>query len=235
MHDTTNKIENDEQPSVLASLRALLPKRRLNLFEALRIAELQANRLLELSDVRDIPVPIDVVTDLPRIRVDYEVDMPASGASDWDAHGKSWIITLNALEPETRQRLSILHEYKHIIDHGTSAGLVPDRHGRTYYGLSQEEFLAEYFAGCVLMPKRILKRAWGDGIQRIADLAELFDVSERAMQVRLGQVGLLTATDRNERARTPLSKRYVRAPHRAYYRALSANWPISRLPQGVAA
>jgi Zn-dependent peptidase ImmA (M78 family) len=235
MHNTNNKFEDNEQPSVLASLRALLPKRRLHLFEALRIAELQANRLLELSAVRDIPVPIDVITDLPRVHVDYEVDMPASGASDWDAHRKTWVITLNALEPETRQRLSILDEYKHIIDHGTSAGLVPDRHGRTYYGLSQEEFLAEYFAGCVLMPKRILKRAWGDGIQRIADLAELFDVSERAMQVRLGQVGLLTATDRNERSRSPFSKRYVRAPHRPYYRALSPNRPRSRLPLGAVA
>jgi hypothetical protein len=85
------------------------------------------------------------------------------------------------------------------------------------------------------MPKRILKRAWGDGIQRIADLAELFDVSERAMQVRLGQVGLLRATDRYERARSPLTQRYIRSPRRAYYRALSPNWPMSRLPQGVAA
>ena len=199
MHNTNHKFENNEQHSVLASLRALLPTRPLHLFEAMRIAELQANRLLELSDVRDIPVPIEVVADLPRIRIDYEVDMPASGASDWDAHDKTWVITLNALEPETRQRLSILHEYKHIVDHG-SARLMHDPHGRTYYGLSQDEFLAEYFAGCVLMPKRVLKRAWGDGIQHIADLADLFDVSARAMQVRLGQVGLLTATDRYERA-----------------------------------
>jgi Zn-dependent peptidase ImmA (M78 family) len=191
MHDNTTN-QTSEQPSVLAILRAMLPKRRLYLFEALRIAELQANRLLELSGVRDFPVPIEIVTDLPRIHIDYEVDMPASGASDWDSQSKTWVITLNALEPDTRQRLSILHEYKHIIDHG-SAGLVEARRGRTYYGLSQEEFLAEYFAGCVLMPKRILKRAWFDGIQRIADLAELFDVSERAMQVRLGQIGLLTA------------------------------------------
>jgi hypothetical protein len=146
MHNINNKLENPEQPSVLASLRALLPKRRLYLFEAMRIAELQANRLLELSGIRDIPVPIEVVTDLPRVRVDYEVDMPASGASDWDAQHKTWVITLNALEPDTRQRLSILHEYKHIIDHG-SAGLLPDGHGRTHYGLGQDEFLAEYFAG----------------------------------------------------------------------------------------
>jgi Zn-dependent peptidase ImmA (M78 family) len=223
MHDTNNPTENTEKPSTLASLRALLPKRHLHLYEAQRIAELQANRLLELSGIRDIPVPIEIVTDLPRIHVDYEVDMPASGASDWDNHRKTWVITLNAIEPETRQRLSILHEYKHIIDHG-SAGLSPARSERTYYGLSQEEFLAEYFAGCVLVPKRILKRAWGDGIQRLADLAELFDVSEPAMQVRLGQVGLLQANDQDERERTILPQRYVRAPRRTYYRPLSSNW-----------
>jgi Zn-dependent peptidase ImmA (M78 family) len=233
MHHNNIDNTNDEEPSVLASLRALLPRRRLHLFEAHRIAELQANRLLELAGVRDIPVPIEVVTDLPRIRLDYEVDMPASGASDWDAHRKTWVITLNALEPETRQRLSILHEYKHIIDHG-SAGLVPARSDRTYYGLNQHEFLAEYFAGCVLMPKRILKRAWGDGIQRVADLAELFDVSERAMQVRLGQVGLLRASDDDTAARARLPQRYVRAPRYRYRRPLSANWPVKQREGSVA-
>jgi Zn-dependent peptidase ImmA (M78 family) len=222
MHNT--HIKNPNERSVLASLRALLPSRRLHLSEALRIAELQANRLLELNNIRDIPVPIEIVTSLPRVQVVYEVDIPASGASDWDSYRKAWVITLNALEPETRQRISILHEFKHIVDHG-SPGLEPGPVKRRYYGLDETEFLAEYFAGCVLMPKRILKLAWGDGIQRIADLAELFDVSERAMEVRLGQVGLLRDTDLYRRERPPMRQRYVRARRWRYERALSPNCP----------
>src|SRR5689334_3479781 len=90
--------------SVPASLRALLPNRRLQLSEAFRIAELQANRLLEFARVDCAPVPVDVITQLPRIAVDYEIDMPCSGASDWDSQRKSWVITINALEPDTRHR-----------------------------------------------------------------------------------------------------------------------------------
>jgi len=216
MNNPTNHPTGD-QPSVLASLRALLPNRRLQLFEAMRLAELQANRLLEMSRVEEIPVPIEIITDMPHIQLEYEADMPASGASDWDSHHQTWVITVNSLEPETRQRLSILHEYKHIIDHG-SPGLVDDPSGRTYYGLSRHEFLAEYFAGCVLMPRRWVKRAWSDGIQYVPDLAELFDVSRRAMQVRLGQLRLSGSQDTYRRAKSILPQRYVRAPWTAYYR-----------------
>jgi hypothetical protein len=58
MHHNTN-IENthSEQPSVLASLRSLFPGRRLRFAEALRLAELQANRFLERSGVQAAPVP----------------------------------------------------------------------------------------------------------------------------------------------------------------------------------
>src|SRR5690242_15796001 len=87
--------------SVLASLRALLPNRRLHLSEARRIAELQANRLRELTGVESAPVPVEVITQLPRIAVDYEIDMPCSGASGWDNERKTWVITINALEPDT--------------------------------------------------------------------------------------------------------------------------------------
>jgi hypothetical protein len=202
-----------------------MPQRPLQLFEALRIAELQANRLLELRGMsEDVPIIESVITGLPRIEVDYEIDMPCSGASDWDSHRRVWVITLNALEPETRQRLSLLHEYKHIIDHG-GPGLV-DMGERTFYGRSATEYLAEYFAGCVLMPKRLVRRAWGDGIQRVADLAELFDVSERAMEVRLHQLKL---------AAWPTYQRSLcngRVPfvsdhgwRRRYYRAFSPHRP----------
>ena len=90
----------------------------------------------------------------------YDLDMPVSGASNWDATRKNWVITLHATEPDTRHRITMLHEYKHIIDHG-HAGLVAPL-GRTYYGLTPVEYVAEYFAGCVLMSKRLVKRAWGE-------------------------------------------------------------------------
>jgi Zn-dependent peptidase ImmA (M78 family) len=185
-----------DTPSLLARLRALAPTRALTLFEALRLAELQANRLLEISGIADLPVPSEIVTGLPRICVEYDFDMPdhAAGASDWDTPRKTWVITLNPTHPDTRQHFTLLHEYKHILDHG-QPGLRPDIRGR-YYGLTPSEYVADYFAGCALMPKRLVKRAWGQGVQRPNDLALLFDVSKAAICVRLRQIGLTEPAQR---------------------------------------
>ncbi|MGI8664849.1 MAG: ImmA/IrrE family metallo-endopeptidase [Jatrophihabitans sp.] len=187
--------------SLLASLRSLNPNRRLHLSEALRIAELQAGRLLELRDALDVPVPTTVVTGLPRVTVEHDTDLPddaASGSSHWNWQRRSWIICLNPTEPRTRRRFTLFHEYKHILDHG-SPGIAARR--RLSGGKPVEEIVADYFAGCVLMPRRLLKTAYFDGIQRPGDLAELFDVSEAAMNVRLSQLGLSDTTASTHRFR----------------------------------
>lgn len=190
----------NETRSMLARLRSLAPSRALFLSEALRIAELQATRLLTLRGVEETPVPIDVVADRERIAVEHDFDMPdqASGASDWDSRRRRWVITINGRQPETRQRFTTLHEYKHILDHGHPG--LRDVGTRLHYGLPAVEFVADYFAGCVLMPRLLLKRAWGRGIQRPTELARLFDVSERAIEVRLSQLGLTTSTRCLDRA-----------------------------------
>lgn len=119
MHDTNTP---DGGTSVLARLRRLTPNRPLDLDEALRIAERQATRLLELRKARDLPVPTTVVTELPRITVEHDPELPAnaaSGSSTWDYQRRSWLISLNPTEPRTRRRFTVLHEYKHIVDHGS--------------------------------------------------------------------------------------------------------------------
>lgn len=183
------------RPSVLSRLRALAPPRTITITEAMRVAELQAAWLLSLSRVQQGPVPSEIVTALPRLLVDYDFDMPdqASGASDWDCRRGCWVVTLNPRHSDERQRFTLLHEFKHIVDHGhPGLRLSAINRGRRY-NLTPVEFVADYFAGCVLVPKTMLKRAWGGGIQTTRQLAALFEVSERAMQVRLQQTGL-TAT-----------------------------------------
>ena len=202
------KINLNETRSVLASLRAMFPERPLRFAEALRIAELQASRLLELTGVEQPLVPNEVVTELPRIRVESR-ELPTSGVSYWD--GQRWVVGLNRAEPLTRQRFTLLHEFKHIIDHG--------RTDRLYATDEQAEQVADYFAGCVLMSRLQLKRAWARGMQRPSELARLFNVSERAVAVRLAQVGLTEQTDRCR----PSQVRSWRTTPRRYYRQLWAN------------
>jgi Zn-dependent peptidase ImmA (M78 family) len=207
----------DNKHSVLASLRALTPPRQLTFHEAVRLAELQASRLLELTDVAEAPVPDEVVSELPRIQV-LRRRIPSSGLSYWN--GTVWVIGLNATEPPTRQRFTLFHEYKHIIDHGRTDNLYTGSTTRT--GEQQAEQVADYFAGCVLMPRKLLKRAWYGGLQTPALVAQHFDVSERAATVRLAQVGL---TEDHQRC-TSLTQRDRRGA--TYYRALSLHWLMTQ-------
>jgi Zn-dependent peptidase ImmA (M78 family) len=226
MHDNTNP-DNDrreQQASVLAILRRLMPNRHLRLSEALRVAELQADRLLRLQGIPDVPVPIEVVSALPRIDIDCDTDLPrhaASGASRWDQARRAWVISINPEEPRTRQRFTIFHEYKHIVDHYHPGlgGPLP----RSLYGLEPTEYVAEFFAGCLLMPKRLVKAAYYDGIQRVSDLAELFDVSVRAMEVRLDQLGITRASDEP----TTIKPRYRRQPRTRRYQIDQYRRPLS--------
>lgn len=178
--------------SIIGSLRALVPTRPCRFDEALRIAELQASRLLSLQRVEQAPVPGEVASELPRVRVEYR-PLPMSGVSYWN--GQVWVVGINRAEPPTRQRFTLLHEFKHIIDHGRVGLLYPGTAGRSPE--HQAEQAADYFAGCVLMPRMLLKRAWASGLQSPAALARHFETSERAIQVRLAQVGLLDQTTRH--------------------------------------
>lgn len=209
-----------ESRSILASLRAVIPPRPLEFGEALQLAELQANRLLELSDIRDWPVPTEAVATLPRIRVE-PYDLLTSGMSFWD--GRSWVIRLNRSEPPTRQRFTLLHEYKHIVDHHQATHLYTGSPQRT--AAEQAEHAADYFAGCALMPKRLVKRAWGQLIQRPETLAQLFEVSPRAVEVRLAQLGL---TEPQRRCAPSLFQHHPRRRGgRVYRRAASPNRPVA--------
>lgn len=212
MYTTSITTSDQTDPSsVIAVLRSILPNRQLLFREALQVAELQATRLLQLCSVHEPPVPSSVVTSLPHITIEYAINMPCSGVTDWDVHRQSWVITLNRLEPATRRRLTLLHEYKHIIDHG-HIGLLPTPSPRNY-SLSATEYVADYFAGCVLVPTILLRRAWGQGIQRIDELARLFDVSYQAMQVRLHQTQLDSSDDRSTPSRKHFSKANNRNVH----------------------
>jgi Zn-dependent peptidase ImmA (M78 family) len=203
--------------SILSAVRNLTPQRDVTFAEALRVAELQANRLLELSDITDAPVPDDIVLSLPRIERRYHRLRAASGMTYWN--GRTWVVGINATEPVTRQRFTLLHEFKHIIDHGKTGRLYRGDRNRT--AERQAELAADYFAGCVLVPKRQLRKAWYRGQQRVEDLARHFEVSTKAMEVRLQQVGLredLVVEERPDfRPRLPErpAQWYFRSPHAA--------------------
>ena len=179
--------------SPLRTLRALVPARRLSRSETLRIAELQANRLLELFDITGPQVPSELVSEFPYVEVRLEHDMPVSGSTHW-ANGR-WVITLNADEPYVRRRFSLMHEFKHVLDHTTKDRLYGDT-ANDPRATEQAELVANYFAACVLMPKRWLKGQWFGSGQQLAPLARRLHVSTRALSVRLWYLGIAPETQR---------------------------------------
>lgn len=189
--DSTN--QSTEATSVLKSLRSLMPSRALSYHEALQRAELQANRLLTLHGITHGPVPIEIITELPRLRVEQCYDLPVSGSAHWDGH--AWVLSVNASEYILRQRFSLMHEFKHVLDHPRQQLVGGD--GRTMLTAEQlSEKVADYFAACVLMPKAWVKSAFFSGLQKIEALADLFQVSPKAMSFRLNQLGLTVPADR---------------------------------------
>lgn len=182
----------NNEGSTLAALRALVPRRRLSNGESLRIAELQANRLLEHFAIDDDRVPSEIVTEFPRIEVRYERHLPVSGSTHWE-NGR-WIITLNLDEPWVRRRFSLMHEFKHILDHTTKQYLYDDTHD--VRAADRAERAADHFAACVLMPKRPIKSAWFTNGQHLLETARRLGVSTRALSVRLYYLGLAPDTNR---------------------------------------
>ena len=192
MHHTHS---NTNQRSVLASLRALVPQRHLQPWEAMRLAELQANHLLRHFQIDGTAVPEQIVSEFPRVRVIREQGLPVSGAAHWN--GRYWIITLNADEPIARQRFSLMHEFKHVLDHTTKQFLYHDRPFQT--ADEQAERVADYFAACLLMPKKVVKRLWCQGHQNVVQLADKLGVSPPALRYRLDQLGLTEGQQRCDR------------------------------------
>lgn len=194
-------------PSILGRLRSVVPHRsHITHEKSLRIAELQASKLAELLRVRPQDLGEHHIASLPRMMVTHE-DLPVSGMSHWN--GQTWVITLSTHDSLARQRFTLLHEFKHIVDHGQTTRLYGDDRDRT--PAEQSEAVADYFAGCVLVPKRELKAAWGRRLQRPSELADYFGVSTQAVSVRLAQTKLNAERDAvptAARCARPISSRY---------------------------
>jgi hypothetical protein len=185
---------NPRSPSRLAQVRALMPTRPLTQSEALRVAELQAARLLEFGGVEQPPVPEGLITGMARVKVERVSPLPMSGYTTWNK-GR-WLIVLNYAEPLTRQRFSLFHEAKHLFDHPFIAEAY-----RQVQGQRPEEWaerVCDHFSACVLMPKAWVKAAYcNEGLQQLAPLARRFGVSQAAMRVRLLNLGLIEPTPRH--------------------------------------
>jgi len=179
--------------NVIQQLRDLVPLRALTTTEAMRVAELQANRMRRVLDIAEPTFPESAISELPRVQVERMTPSPVSGAAQW-SRGR-WLILLNGAEPNGRQRYSLAHEFKHVLDNPFVKLIYPSQDGVSSY--DRAERICDYFAACLLMPRTEVKRQFCDeGVQDLLRLSRRFEVSQMAMQVRLNQIGLRDTTRR---------------------------------------
>ena len=177
--------------SVLQELRGMGPSRTLTLSEARFVAERQAHRLRLRLALQHTPLlPSEAIESLPRLRVRSVDGLSSSGLSGWHIPSRTWQVYLNADDDARRQRFTLLHEYKHIIDRPFDGQLVSFG---AFPSSDQVEMLCDHFASCALMPRPQVKWEWINGNQTVQGLAMVFGVTPAAMRVRLSKLGLNAA------------------------------------------
>jgi Zn-dependent peptidase ImmA (M78 family) len=189
-----SRLRGEEQ---LRELRAAMPRRVLNLTEGIQIAERQAALLRWQIGHSATPIlPTEALIELPFLMVTYRTAIGKSGLATKTEQG--WVIVLRADEPQVRQRFSLAHEIKHALDDELLTRF-PDGLYRTWGGRTAQELaerVCDHFAGCLLMPKMLLRRDWTNRMQDPSRLARRYHVSRAAMEVRLRQTGLIEPTER---------------------------------------
>lgn len=217
--------------SVLTKLRDFVPITQLTRERALRLAEMQATRFRTLTGHTDPYLPTEAIAELPRLQVERISPLPVSGATAW-SDGR-WMILLRGTEPEGRQRFSLAHEFKHILDHRFISVL--------YEGIPADqrqaftEQVCDYFAGCLLMPRHSIRRLWNQGMHDVGQLAAEFGVSQPAIQTRLAQIGLATRGERcgvNNPAWALPTPKSADSSSASYKRSLHPLWATG-VPEGA--
>lgn len=135
-------------------------------------------------------MPQLVISSLNGIVVDRRPNWPIAGMAVRGPH--HWRIVLNADEPRQRQRFSLAHEFKHVLDDPVIDRLY--RHLSPVRRRQRAERLCNYFAACLLMPRAWVKRDWYRGLQDPRELAGRYYVSLEAMRTRLSELGLAPMT-----------------------------------------
>jgi Zn-dependent peptidase ImmA (M78 family) len=184
---------NENKQSIMKQVRDIMPARPISLSEAHILAERQATTLLRLLDVHEVPVPVARIAELPRIEIQVEPQHRMIGKSGFSHRWENgrWLIVVNKNDVPGRRRFTLAHEFKHVLDHSiANVAYAQLGHGDASRQQRQIEHICDHFAACLLMPRMVVKRAWGSGIQDIDALAGLFKVSVSAMQIRLDYLGL---------------------------------------------
>jgi Zn-dependent peptidase ImmA (M78 family) len=164
--------------------------------------ELEAQRLV--ANLGGVEPPIDVRRAAASLELDVIEDRMDRSISGLLYRGdEAVIIGVNANHPPRRQRFTVAHEIGHYLLHKGRAVVLDHvrmnfRDATSSTATDFEEIQANAFAAELLMPrdavfaqaKRLSAPEDGTDATVVRDLADIFEVSEQAMEYRLINLGL---------------------------------------------
>ena len=153
-----------------------------------QLVELVAQKYLRMARVRFPPVPTVLVGLIdPRGTTEVQqLPLKAYHGAIWHPKG-GWIIQVRADDTPATKRFTMFHEAFHILAHCRTTPVFRKR-GATQGSFN--ELLADYFAMCIMMPRQWVREKWTE-VNDLDRMAEIFDVPQPAMCIRLRQLGLV--------------------------------------------
>lgn len=140
-------------------------------------------RHARLKDVITIPLDLIGLCHILNITIKYStLDNNLSGSLNY--HLGRWIIEVNSLHHERRQRFTIAHELAHYCLHRNNKSAFDGstfHRGKEYTNQERE---ADNFAGALLMPKKELQHYIKNQSNKIEEIAEHFGASGIAVKIR---------------------------------------------------
>ena len=153
-----------------------------------QLVEALANKYLKKAKLDHPPVMTDAVGHFnisPQIEV-RPLPLKAYHGAVWRLED-GWVIHLNSNNKPARQKSVLFHEVFHILAHNKATPIFRKR------GLKEglfNEMLADYFAGCFMMPRTWIDKKWAE-LKDLKQMAEAFQVTEVAIWIRLKAMGLI--------------------------------------------
>lgn len=202
MTDLQTELDSAPRPvsaAFVRHLRHIADKHRTNpvsWLTAQRIATRQGAATAREAARRGIS-PVALIGALARVTVEMDDALPVSGLAVWAKDKASWLIRLRPADSSERQRFTVLHEFKHIVDHPASAHLYDPRY---LSGQAQAEMAADAFAAAALMPARTVRQLLTREHCTSVEAALRLGVTHDRLALRLSDLNLQAATNDLERS-----------------------------------
>jgi hypothetical protein len=149
----------------------------------------QAARLLESAGVSREPVSLRDVVSALNLELVQKTREPFSCEAALEPLGDTRAVVLHGASNERRRRFTIAHEVGHFVLH--PARVRPERGGHVTEAMRSEEREADAFAAELLMPEPLVRQAVLEQGANASLLADRFQVSTKAMEIRLRRLGVL--------------------------------------------